>query len=104
MQKIIEFAILIAARVFVECLAAIKTSVAPIKVCPRLPTISGTDSPIISVKYFLYDLQLIHFQLIKSINLNQHMIIIPRVQSTQYFMEYIYILYHLLQDIVFMGG
>ena len=58
MQKIIEFAILIAARVFVECLAAIKTSVAPIKVCPRLPTISGTDSPIISVKYFLYDCNL----------------------------------------------
>ena len=55
MQNIIEFAILIAASVFVECFAAINTSVAPIKTCPRFPTIKGTDRLIISVKYFLYE-------------------------------------------------
>lgn len=55
-QKIMEFAMLIAARVFVECFAAINTSVAPISTCPRLPIISGTESFIISEKYFLYDI------------------------------------------------
>ena len=52
-QNIIELAILIAARVSVECLAAIKTSVAPIKTCPKFPIIRGIDNVIISVKYFL---------------------------------------------------
>ena len=52
-QNIIEFAILIAAKVFVECLAAIKTSVAPINTCPKLPTIIGIDKLIISDIYFL---------------------------------------------------
>jgi len=52
-QNIMEFAILIAANVSVECFAAIKTSVAPINICPKLPIIIGIESDVSSAKYFL---------------------------------------------------